>query len=304
MNKPSLRDMYYFEMMVEAGHLGRAAERIGRSQPALTACLIRLEDSVGGPLLERGGGRVVPTEAGKVMLERARMLRAASDEAMREVTDVAQGLSGTLRLGAGPLAAQSVVPPLVAHFLQTAPGIGLDLFYGNGPLFVQALRSGRIDLVLGSTLDGHDDIATEPLGEDVLVAVAAIDHPVFAQDHPCLHDLTGCRWALASPVDGTRAWLESVFDHAGLPRPIVQLQASVAAPLPALAASTPLLTFASRHMLQAQGLGRLREIEIVELTRVQRSGVSYRRSGILPGPARRAVEWLREQGENRASYFS
>ena len=64
-----LRDLRYFETIAELEHIGRATERLHRSQPALTTSVRRLEEAVGAPLFEKAGRGIRLTPAGKVLLK-------------------------------------------------------------------------------------------------------------------------------------------------------------------------------------------------------------------------------------------
>src|SRR5678815_1628178 len=81
-----LRDLRYFETIAELGHLGRAAERLSLTQPALTRCVRRLEESFGTELFERVGRGIRLTSAGDALLTRARRLHVAADETARGAT--------------------------------------------------------------------------------------------------------------------------------------------------------------------------------------------------------------------------
>ena len=61
-----LRDLAFFEVIADTGHLGRAAERLGRTQPALTKCIQRLEDRSGRNCSPFGRGLVL-TQVGDVL---------------------------------------------------------------------------------------------------------------------------------------------------------------------------------------------------------------------------------------------
>ena len=74
-----LRDLRYFETIAELGHLGQAAKRVHRTQPALTSCVRRLEAAFGTPLFERVGRGIRLTPAGALLLARAQRLRLAAD---------------------------------------------------------------------------------------------------------------------------------------------------------------------------------------------------------------------------------
>ena len=70
-----LRDLAYFETIAELQHMGAAAERLHRTQPALTASVRRLEEFCGAPLFERAGRGIRLTAAGKALLDWARRVR-------------------------------------------------------------------------------------------------------------------------------------------------------------------------------------------------------------------------------------
>ncbi|MDR8424744.1 LysR family transcriptional regulator, partial [Acinetobacter baumannii] len=76
-----LRDLKYFETVAELGHLGQAADKLGRTQPALTKAVQRLEAAFGSALFDRKGRGIRLTAVGEVLLARARLLRGATEEA-------------------------------------------------------------------------------------------------------------------------------------------------------------------------------------------------------------------------------
>ncbi|OYU74006.1 MAG: LysR family transcriptional regulator, partial [Burkholderiales bacterium PBB5] len=80
-----LRDLRYFEAIAELEHIGRATERLHRTQPALTSCVRRLEQACGTPLLEKSGRGVRLTPAGKVLHKWAQRMRFDVEDAQREI---------------------------------------------------------------------------------------------------------------------------------------------------------------------------------------------------------------------------
>src|SRR4051812_43257893 len=122
-----LRDLKYFEVVADMGHLGQAAERLGRTQPALTKAVQRLEQAFGSALFERKGRGIQLTPVGEVLLARARLLRSATDEALREIADFAKGNAGHVRIGSGPIAADHVLPEVCSLLLAEAPETTIDI---------------------------------------------------------------------------------------------------------------------------------------------------------------------------------
>src|ERR1044071_1075056 len=122
-NELDLRDLRYFEAIAELGHLGRAAKALHRTQPALTGCVRRLEETLGTRLLERDGRGIRVTAAGEALLARARSIRIASQDAVREIGDIGKGLAGLVRIGTVPTVARFLLPPVCRELTRAAPGI-------------------------------------------------------------------------------------------------------------------------------------------------------------------------------------
>ena len=96
-----LRDIEYFAVVAEHRHLGRAANALGLSQPALSKSLRRLEQDLQVKLVKRAPKGIELTPEGSVLLLRVRDLRLSLLSLRREITDVGEGRVGQLRVGIG-----------------------------------------------------------------------------------------------------------------------------------------------------------------------------------------------------------
>src|SRR5579864_1130256 len=101
-----LRDLQYFAAVADAGHLGRAADRLGRSAPALTKCIHRVEQAFGAPLFERTRQGMRLTPAGAVLRERVGTLQRVFEETSQEIRELSEGSHGHIKLGVAPTVAQ------------------------------------------------------------------------------------------------------------------------------------------------------------------------------------------------------
>src|SRR6187549_1894998 len=101
-----LRDLRYFETVASLEHVGQASARLHRTQPAITSAIRRLEDDCGVPLFEKAGRGIRLTAAGRVLLKWAQRIRFDADDAKREMASLGKGLSGHVRIGIVPTAAQ------------------------------------------------------------------------------------------------------------------------------------------------------------------------------------------------------
>jgi len=291
-----LRDLRYFEVVAELGHIGQAAEKLGRTQPALTKAVQRLEAAFGSELFERKGRGIRLTPVGEVLLARARMLRGATDEALREVGDFAKGNAGHVRIGSGPIAAEHVLPEICSLLLEEAPATTIDITVAPSLVLRERLKEGTLDLLIGLMPEHDDALVSHAIVEDVVVVAASRTHPVFQLPHVTLKSLLAWRWVLPAASIPSRQWLDAAFQSHDLPRPATQIDANSIPLLPRLIAKTELLSFLSRHTLH-EHRHTLREVPLKEATLRRSLGVTYRRQGYLSPAALRLMALLQERGE-------
>jgi DNA-binding transcriptional LysR family regulator len=288
-----LRDLRYFETIAELEHLGLATQRLHRSQPALSSCIRRLEEECGAPLFEKAGRGIRLTNAGKVLQRWAQRMRLDVADAQREVGDIGRGLSGEIRLGIVPTAAQFLLPPAARQLLAEAPEVSLRTVVALVGTLLPMLRAGELDLVVGTESPAEPGLATQLLAEDRIVVAASASHELFSGPPPTLKDLTRYRWVLQPAGAPTRDWLDHTFDRKRLPRPRVQVESTMLLTLPALIAETGLLSFVSRHHLQGgSSAAPLREVPLKDTTMRRRMAVTYRSSSYLSPAAQRLIGLL------------
>ncbi|HVL75213.1 MAG TPA: LysR family transcriptional regulator [Noviherbaspirillum sp.] len=286
-----LRDLRYFEAIAELQHVGRAAEKLHRTQPALTSAIRRLEAACGAPLFEKAGRGIRLSEAGHVLLKWAQRMRYDMEDARREIAEFGQGLSGQVRIGIVPTAAQFILPAAARELLHEAPNVKLKTVVGLVDTMKPLLQSGELDLMVGTESAKDAQFASELLAEDQIVVAAYKKHELFSRAVK-LEDLTRYRWVLQPPGAPTRDWLDHTFERKGFPRPQVQVEASMLFILPALIAETGLLSFVSRHHLGQTKGTTLREIRLPATTMRRRLVVTYRKDGYLSPAASRMIAIL------------
>ena len=289
------RDLKYFEVIAEEGNLGRAAERLHRTQPALTKCIDRLEEDLGAKLFEKDGRGMRLTAAGEVLVRRTRQMAIMVEETAREMQEYAGGLQGKVRIGCLPTLAEHMMPRVFEQLLLEAPAISVNLTVAMNDNLLASLRDGELDLAVGPVLDNDPDILCEQIAEDTMVVMASENHPIF--DTPCtLAGLLDYKWMLPARTVASRQWLDQTFERHGLPRPQVQIEPNVLNAILPILEKTSLLGFVTRFNLVSRR-ARVREIMVPE-TQMKRSlGLSYRKSGYLSPAAVRIADILRAHGK-------
>ena len=292
-----LRDLRYFETIATLQHVGRAATKLHRTQPALTSCVRRLEEDCGAALFERAGRGIRLTAAGSVLLKWAQRMRFDVEDAKLEIAGIAKGIAGHVRIGIVPTAAQFVLPAVARQLLLDAPAVTLRTVVGLVDTLKPLLHAGEIDMMVGTEIAAEAGYASKLLAVDAIVVAASANHEVFRQDRPTLKGLTPYRWALQPPGAPTRDWLDHTFDRKRLPRPEVQVESTMLLMLPTLIEQTGLLSFISRHHLEDRAAkSGLKEVPIREATMHRRLVVTYREKSYLSPAAARLITLFGETG--------
>ena len=141
-----------FVLIAEGGSFTRAAERVGRTQSAVSMQIRRLEETLGQPLLVRTPRGVAPTAQGMWLLERARALLALNDEIVGNFRS--PPMVGTVRLGTPDDYALAWLPDILARFAEAHPAVELDVTCLNSDALTDRFRDGRLDLTL--LTEGHE----------------------------------------------------------------------------------------------------------------------------------------------------
>lgn len=131
---------------MDLGSFAKAADRLGRSQSAISLQLRKLEEQLGVELLRKQGRNLMLTEAGEVMLGYARRLLALNDEALAAVRG--PKVSGSLRFGLPQDFAETWFPATLAQFSRAYPETQIAVTVGRNAELLQRLDAGELDLIL------------------------------------------------------------------------------------------------------------------------------------------------------------
>jgi len=137
-----------FVVVAEVRTLTRAAERIGRTQSALSQQIKRLEEIVEQPLFQRTGRGVILTNPGERLLIHAQRILRLHDEAMADLSG--KGLSGTIRFGCPDDYAAVFLPPLLRAFSRLHPHAFVEVICAPTPRLLEQLETHALDLAMTS----------------------------------------------------------------------------------------------------------------------------------------------------------
>ena len=178
--------------LAEHGSFVRAAAALHISQPALSRSIQNLEQHFGSGLFVRSSGGVVPTDLGRLYIERARDVLRMADELDRDA--VSRGTLGTGRVavGGGPFPAESFLGPAAVRFVEHYPRINVQLHARDWDELLRELRSRELDFFVAetSTLQREAELEIAPMASSHAVHfVARADHPLAGRGTITVEDI-------------------------------------------------------------------------------------------------------------------
>lgn len=238
-----LRHLRYFATVAEEMHFGRAAHRLGISQPPLSQQIRALEDELGVQLFERTSRRVRLTEAGRQFLPEVRATLAQSEQAVLTARLAHRGEVGRLRLGFST--SVPFIPRVVdalSRFRQTYPQISLQLHELPRGEQIARIERGLLDVAILRSFSEPDlpaNMQSFSIQREGLVLAMRTDHPLAHRtDALTLKDVEGEPLILFDAITGA-GFNERLIEHCQLLgfQPDVAMEAGSIATLLGLAAA-------------------------------------------------------------------
>jgi len=179
-----LRRLRHFLAVAEEGHFGRAAARLGMSQPPLTAQIQALERELGVRLFERTGKGARLTREGEALIPLARRIAGHAAELEVLARELRAGRSAPVAIACVTSALFDHLPPLVRAMQAARPEAAIGVREMDTAEAMEALRRGEVDLALLRADREVAPIRLRSLGEDRLVAALPAGHPLLDGPDP------------------------------------------------------------------------------------------------------------------------
>jgi LysR family transcriptional activator of glutamate synthase operon len=212
-----LRQLRYLVALADERHFTRAAAREHIAQPALSQQLRRLEDEVGLALVERTTRRVALTDAGELLVARARRVLAEVEAAHTELEGLRGVQSGRVTVGAMHTMGPVDVSLALAIFHERHPGVELTVREQSSEELAEMLRADELDLAFLSVterIESHG-LGLQQLVSEELVVVLPTDHRLAARRRIRMPELAGERFISYREGSRLREVLVSAAHDAG-----------------------------------------------------------------------------------------
>jgi DNA-binding transcriptional LysR family regulator len=214
-------------MIVEKGSLGKAAEALRTSQPALTKSIRRLEEQLGVPLFYRDARGMRPTVYGDVLRAHAQGITIGIEHALREIAALRAGYEGDIHVAAGPIMTNEILAKAVVRLTRERPKLRVNIHTAIGNTS-EDLIAGKYDFILALLPPGDPPswLSQEPLFDDRIALIVRNGHPLTRRKRVTARDLAKASWVLPVPGHYHRRRLESVFEAERLPMPVPTIECS------------------------------------------------------------------------------
>ena len=204
-----------FIAVAETSSFSLAAERLHLTQPAISKRIAVLEQMIGNSLFDRIGKRVILTEAGQILLPRAKKILREIEDTRTAIHNLGTSVSGRLSVASSHHIGLHRLPPVLKEYSSLYPRVSIDISFLDSEQAYQQVAHGEIELAVVTLAPVTlDNIVSQPVWDDQLCIMTSADHALTRLGKVTLNDLLEYPTILPAANTFTRQLVETIFkDH-------------------------------------------------------------------------------------------
>ena len=286
-----------FLSIAEEKSFSRAAEKMLRTQPAISIAIKRLEEELGESLFDRSSKNGSLTEAGRILLSYAQRMINLRDEAKESVSELRGMFRGRLTIGANESTSLYLLPPLLMEYRKRHPKIKIEVFRAVSEKIPLEVSERNLDFGFLSYDPMHPNLQSLEIHRDELVLVVLPNHPLAKQKQVTVKDLAEEQFVAHNVKTPSRTKIFELFAQNQTPlniclelatletiKEFVLLEAGIAI-LPRLAVEAEIKS------------GKLAEVPVKGMKIEKTLRLVYRREASLSHAAKSFLEIVKETNE-------
>lgn len=213
------RHLQTFLEVARQRSVGKAADALAITQPAVTRTMRELEDILGVSLLEKDGRGIRVAHFGEVFLKHAGESLAAVQRGMDSLAQALKSEGPPVRIGTLPTASATIMPDAVAEFLAIGTGSQVTIVSGENRVLLNSLRLGELDLVVGrlAAPEYMTGLTFEPLYSEEVAIIASPNHPLLARRNFTLGALANYTVLMPTKNSVIRPFVDRLLLTNGIP---------------------------------------------------------------------------------------
>jgi len=157
-----MAQLEYFSSVVQEKSFSKAADRVFRTQPAVSIAIRRLEEEIGLPLLDRTQKSPVLTEAGQVVYDYAQRILDLRDQVGQAIAELQSLKKGRVRVGANESTSLYLLPELILTFREQHPDVKVEIFRHVSSHLPREVLDRNVDFALMASEPDDRDIEPFP----------------------------------------------------------------------------------------------------------------------------------------------
>jgi DNA-binding transcriptional LysR family regulator len=206
-----MAQLEYFSRVVQEKSFSKAADKVFRTQPAVSIAIRRLEEEIGLPLLDRTQKAPVLTEAGQVVYDYAQRILGLRDQVGQAIAEMQSLKRGLIRVGANESTSLYLLPELILKFREQHPDVKVEIFRHVSSRLPREVLDRNIDFALMASEPGDRDLEAFPLLKDELVLIMSPKHPLASRPSVKIKDLGKESFVAHNVKSGSRVKVIEAF---------------------------------------------------------------------------------------------
>ena len=289
----------FFVTVVEEGSFSKAAERVYRTQPAVSIAIRRLEEEIDAPLFERSQKTTVLTEAGELVYDYAKRILSLRDQALDVVSELKSLKRGRVRIGANESTSLYLLPHLILDYRARYPNVMVEIFRQPSENLPREVLDRNVDFAVLAFDPVDSDLESFPVLRDELVLIMHPRHAMAGLPSVPVEDLGNEAFLAHNVKTGSRHKVTETFAQHHTPLNIT-LELATIETIKRFVQLKIGLAFVPR-MCVAEELerGSLVSVPVEGLTYVRTLWVTHRRGMTFSHAAAAFLEVLRQHARNQ-----
>jgi len=206
-----MAQLEYFSKVVQERSFSKAADRVYRTQPAVSIAIRRLEEEIGLPLLDRTQKTPVLTEAGQVVYDYAQRILALRDQVGQAISELQSLKRGRVRVGANESTSLYLLPDLILAFREQHPDVKVEIYRHVSSRLPREVLERNVDFALMASEPADRDLEAFPVLKDELVLILSPKHPLAAKTSVKIKDLGKESFVAHNVASGSRLKVVEAF---------------------------------------------------------------------------------------------
>ena len=184
-----MSQLEFFLRVVAEGSFSKAADAVGRTQPAVSIAVRRLEEEVGAPLFDRSQKSPTLTEAGSVIQDYAQRILALRDQAREAVSELRTLRRGLVRVGANESTSLYLLPQVILAFRERHPEVKVEIYRHVSERLAREVLERNVDFAVLAFEPTDRDLESFCVLRDDLALILHPGHPLASREEVTVEEL-------------------------------------------------------------------------------------------------------------------